>query len=179
MVRKFQCSPPDLYSSHLRLSTLIFILSFQVMQFTINLKKVKNLRPCLKRPFVTILTFSLFITPYQKDEQSKPGTILTERCCFFSHQIKSFFSPATFPFHPLFYSSCLRLCLFTLKSVKGLSSGQWKGRKSAECTGFVFLYFFFWVGWDWVHVVRRPLTGLLYQPQVMRVDQSAEWELAG
>jgi hypothetical protein len=28
-------------------------------------------------------------------------------------------------------------------------------------------FFFFWflgVGWDWLHLVRWPLTGLLYQP---------------
>jgi hypothetical protein len=24
-----------------------------------------------------------------------------------------------------------------------------------------------WVGWDWVHLVRRPLIGLLYQPRII------------
>jgi hypothetical protein len=27
-----------------------------------------------------------------------------------------------------------------------------------------------WVGWDWVHLVRRPLLGLLYQPRM--IDES-------
>jgi hypothetical protein len=37
------------------------------------------------------------------------------------------------------------------------------------------------MGWDWVHLVRRPLIGLLYQPlmMMMNVEQSVEWELAG
>jgi hypothetical protein len=36
------------------------------------------------------------------------------------------------------------------------------------------------VGWDWVHLVRRPLIGLLYQSRVTDdVGQSVEWELAG
>jgi hypothetical protein len=43
-----------------------------------------------------------------------------------------------------------------------------------------FLSFFFGVGWDWVHFVRWPLIGLLYQPRMMtNVEQSVEWELAG
>jgi hypothetical protein len=49
------------------------------------------------------------------------------------------------------------------------------------------LEFFGFVGWGetWVHLVRRPLTGLLYQPRMMMmmmmmsVEQSVEWELAG
>jgi hypothetical protein len=32
-----------------------------------------------------------------------------------------------------------------------------------------FLYFL-WVGWDWVHFLRRPLIVLLYQLQIMSVD---------
>jgi hypothetical protein len=28
-------------------------------------------------------------------------------------------------------------------------------------------FFFLGVGWDWVHLVRRPLTGLLYQPRII------------
>jgi hypothetical protein len=40
--------------------------------------------------------------------------------------------------------------------------------------------FFFLMGWDRVHLVLRPLFGLLYQPQMMMiVDQSVECELAG
>jgi hypothetical protein len=35
------------------------------------------------------------------------------------------------------------------------------------------------VGWDWVHLVRRPLFGIVYQPRMTSVDQSVEWELAG
>jgi hypothetical protein len=30
-----------------------------------------------------------------------------------------------------------------------------------------FFFSFFGVGWDWVHLVRRPLTCLLYQPRMM------------
>jgi hypothetical protein len=35
------------------------------------------------------------------------------------------------------------------------------------------------MGWDWVHLVLRPLYGLLYQPQMMMmiVEQSVECEL--
>jgi hypothetical protein len=36
--------------------------------------------------------------------------------------------------------------------------------------GFTFWcepYYFVGVGWDWVHLVRRPLTGLLYQTQMI------------
>jgi hypothetical protein len=41
------------------------------------------------------------------------------------------------------------------------------------------------VRWDWVHLVRWPLPGLLYQPQMMmmimmmNMEQLVEWELAG
>jgi hypothetical protein len=42
---------------------------------------------------------------------------------------------------------------------------------------FFLFYFVGWV-WAWVHFVRRPLIGLLYQPR-MSVEQSVEWELAG
>jgi hypothetical protein len=40
---------------------------------------------------------------------------------------------------------------------------------------------FLGVGWDWVHLVRRPLIGLLYQPQMIDDECGAtvEWELAG
>jgi hypothetical protein len=41
---------------------------------------------------------------------------------------------------------------------------------------------FLGVGWDWVHLVRRPLFGLLYQPRMIDNDESVavgEWELAG
>jgi hypothetical protein len=30
---------------------------------------------------------------------------------------------------------------------------------------------FLGVGWDWVHLVRQPLTGLLYQPRMIDVDE--------
>jgi hypothetical protein len=40
--------------------------------------------------------------------------------------------------------------------------------------GVVFSFFsFFWVGWDWVHLVRRPLIGLLYQPRMIDDDCGA------
>jgi hypothetical protein len=37
------------------------------------------------------------------------------------------------------------------------------------------------VGWDWVHLVHRPPTGLLYQPRtmMMSVKQLVECKLAG
>jgi hypothetical protein len=38
------------------------------------------------------------------------------------------------------------------------------------------------MGWDWVHLVGRPLVGLLYEPRMitmMGVEQAVEWELAG
>jgi hypothetical protein len=43
------------------------------------------------------------------------------------------------------------------------------------------LAFFLFLGvwWNWVHLVRRSLTRLLYRPQMMSVEQSVEWELAG
>jgi hypothetical protein len=37
----------------------------------------------------------------------------------------------------------------------------------------------FLVEWNRVHLVRRPLTGLLYQPKMMTVEQLVEWRLAG
>jgi hypothetical protein len=42
-------------------------------------------------------------------------------------------------------------------------------------------FFFLGVGWDWVHLVRRPLIDLPYQPRMIAdvdVEQSVEWELA-
>jgi hypothetical protein len=45
---------------------------------------------------------------------------------------------------------------------------------------YVFLFLDSEAGWDWVHLVRRPLIGLLYQPRKMKnVEQSVEWELVG
>jgi hypothetical protein len=37
-----------------------------------------------------------------------------------------------------------------------------------ESTLFFFLSFFFFLGvqWGWIHLVRRPLIDLLYQPQM-------------
>jgi hypothetical protein len=32
---------------------------------------------------------------------------------------------------------------------------------------------FIWVGWDWVHLVRRPLFGLVYQPWIFDDDECA------
>jgi hypothetical protein len=34
----------------------------------------------------------------------------------------------------------------------------------------VFLIFIFLMGWDWVHLVLRPLFGLLHKPQMIEVD---------
>jgi hypothetical protein len=34
-----------------------------------------------------------------------------------------------------------------------------------------FSFSFFWVGWDSVHLVRRPLIGLLYQPRMLDYDE--------
>jgi hypothetical protein len=31
----------------------------------------------------------------------------------------------------------------------------------------VYLFFFYWVRWDWVHLVRRPLLGPLYQLRII------------
>jgi hypothetical protein len=40
--------------------------------------------------------------------------------------------------------------------------------KTINSTYWVVLFFLFLgVGWDWVHLVRRPLTGLLYQPRMI------------
>jgi hypothetical protein len=33
-------------------------------------------------------------------------------------------------------------------------------------------FYFLWVGWDWVHLVREPLIGLLYQPRIIDDDES-------
>jgi hypothetical protein len=35
----------------------------------------------------------------------------------------------------------------------------------------VFLFYFLGVGWDWVHLAHRPLTGLLYQPGMIGDDE--------
>jgi hypothetical protein len=40
-------------------------------------------------------------------------------------------------------------------------------------------FFFLGVAWDWVHLVRWSVIGLLYQPWMMSVEQSVEWEFAG
>jgi hypothetical protein len=42
--------------------------------------------------------------------------------------------------------------------------------------------YFLWVGWDWVHLVRRPLLAYCTSPgwsMVMIMEQSVEWGLAG
>jgi hypothetical protein len=44
----------------------------------------------------------------------------------------------------------------------------------------ILLFIIILMGWKWVHLVLRPLFGLLYQPQMMMiVEQSVECELAG
>jgi hypothetical protein len=34
-------------------------------------------------------------------------------------------------------------------------------------------WFLLGVGWDWIHLVRRPLTGLLYQPRMIDDERGA------
>jgi hypothetical protein len=53
-----------------------------------------------------------------------------------------------------------------------------RGNEMKFCA-YMWYFFFLGVAWDWVHLVRRPLIGLSYQPQMMNVEQSMEWELAG
>jgi hypothetical protein len=47
---------------------------------------------------------------------------------------------------------------------------------------YLYIYVFWGGGWEWAHLVRRPLIGLLYQPQMideMSVEHPVGWELAG
>jgi hypothetical protein len=56
---------------------------------------------------------------------------------------------------------------------------RWQGSLWDRSVSF---FSFLGVGWDWVHLVHRPLTGLMYQPRMLGdecVGQSVEWELAG
>jgi hypothetical protein len=62
---------------------------------------------------------------------------------------------------------------------------HWMSRSDGSRPGFltlpqantgIILFFhdffsFLEVGWDWVHLVRRPLTGLFYQPQMIDYDE--------
>jgi hypothetical protein len=70
--------------------------------------------------------------------------------------------------------SCINLLLLEV-SIRGsvllesliLQRRFMKNRIQSRCRGHVF---FLLMGWDWVHLVRRPLFGLLYQPQVIDDD---------
>jgi hypothetical protein len=50
-----------------------------------------------------------------------------------------------------------------------------------DLSGERYLFLILRVGWAWVHLVRRPLFGLLYQPEMLdnECGQSVEWELSG
>jgi hypothetical protein len=46
---------------------------------------------------------------------------------------------------------------------------RYRARQSCECIHHLqdIFYIFILMGWDWVHLVLRPLFGLLYQPQMV------------
>jgi hypothetical protein len=60
-------------------------------------------------------------------------------------------------------------------------TGSFRRRKSDRTVKFRFyfkLFFFFWLGETWVHLARRPLFGLLYQPRMMmNLENLVKWEL--
>jgi hypothetical protein len=48
-------------------------------------------------------------------------------------------------------------------------------RRTPDYSDFILIC---WTGLDWVHFVCRPLVGLLYQPRMISMKRSVEWELA-
>jgi hypothetical protein len=42
---------------------------------------------------------------------------------------------------------------------------------SDRCVSSIKFLFIYLMGWDWVHLVRRPLSGLLYQPWIIGDDE--------
>jgi hypothetical protein len=48
----------------------------------------------------------------------------------------------------------------------------WQHFKFATTENYSILFFFL-IGWDWVHMVLRPLFGLLYQPQMIDDERGA------
>jgi hypothetical protein len=44
---------------------------------------------------------------------------------------------------------------------------SWAPSKPRKAFPQTFFFYFLVVGWDWVHLVRRPLLGLLYQPRMI------------
>jgi hypothetical protein len=69
--------------------------------------------PCLNSLLLTIVTSSLALSFYQKDERAKSGKFLAKRSPFFLSARKSLTSPMTFHIHLLF---CLIFCLSQRKS---------------------------------------------------------------
>jgi hypothetical protein len=54
-----------------------------------------------------------------------------------------------------------------------ITDRTWQHRPHLARGCFLFFYYLFGVGWDWVHLVRRPLFGLLYQPRMIDDDYEA------
>jgi hypothetical protein len=79
----------------------------------------------------------------------------------------------TFPYIWSVYLTILSLCTLQSELVTVTSKDR---RWLKAFSDFLFLG----MGWDWVHLVRRPLLGLLYQPRMRRrcSKQSVESQLA-
>jgi hypothetical protein len=65
-------------------------------------------------------------------------------------------------------STTFHLSMFTVHYPVGQLSGVYTLYRPTNLNSHTinFSFFFLGVGWDWVHLARRPLTGLLYQPWV-------------
>jgi hypothetical protein len=60
---------------------------------------------------------------------------------------------------------------------KALSPGSnWPGCDRPLLSSTIFFFQFLGLRRLWVHLVYRPLFGLLYQPRIMSLKQSVEWE---
>jgi hypothetical protein len=64
-----------------------------------------------------------------------------------------------------------------------ISASHWKARSLQVHSRLVrkdssFFFKIHEVGWDWVHLVCRPLTGSLYQPRMIVEYNLVEWDLA-
>jgi hypothetical protein len=76
------------------------------------------------------------------------------------------------------FEARISLHRWTLSGINLIVTGArvstlWPKRRQTHVCGSherIFKIFIFFKGWDWVHLVLRPLFGLFYQPQMIDVD---------
>jgi hypothetical protein len=68
-------------------------------------------------------------------------------------------------------SVCFYNLSFRLFSASRPLSSHYNPQKGSKSEKKVFVFKFLGVGWDWVHLVCRPLSGRLYQPQMIYDDE--------